>query len=204
MASQSSFSAGQRRRRSSAARQAPTNISLPDSAESQSRLGTTSGLSGRSLGAGLPTIPGTPGALDMSRSPSPQPGGWSSPGLNTPYDSNGRNSPYANGSSAQNVTWASAQARSAEVKGYPGFTPRNQGFFGKHFRKISTSLPFNHGDKEKLGRGRPQGKVMRTLNGIVWGLWRLRKRVMIVLLVTFLLFFWNFNTRKWACLIFTR
>jgi hypothetical protein len=103
----------------------------------------------------------------MSRSPSPQPGGWSSPGLNTPYDSGGRASPFANGSSSHNVTWASAQARSAEVKGYPGFNPRGQSFLGKHFRRISTSLPFSYAEKEKLGRGRFQGnKLVQTLNRI--------------------------------------
>ncbi|KAF1359484.1 hypothetical protein EJ07DRAFT_155922 [Lizonia empirigonia] len=114
----------------------------------------------------------------MSRSPSPRPGGWSSPGLNTPYDSGG-----ANGSS-HNVTWASAQARSAEVKGYPGFTPRNQGFFAKHFRRISTSLPISYGEKEKLGRGRYQdNRFMQMLNRIGWNIWRLRRSLGLVLLV---------------------
>lgn len=120
----------------------------------------------------------------MSRSPSPRPGGWSSPGLNTPYDTGGRTSPFANGSS-HNVTWASAQARSAEVKGHNGFNPRNQGFFGKHFRRISTSLPFSYNDKEKLGRGRPQSnnKLVQLLNRIGWNLWRLRKSVAAILLI---------------------
>lgn len=155
------------------------------------------------MGEGLPTIPGTPGIVDMSGSSSPQPGGWSSPGLSTPYDNSGRNSPYANGSSSHNVTWASAQARSAEVKGYPAFTTRGQGFFGKHFRKLSMGLPFNQGDKEKLGRGRAQdNKLTRILNGLVWNLWRLRKRVAIVFLIIFLLFFGNFNTRKLKHLAF--
>lgn len=120
----------------------------------------------------------------MSRSSSPQPGGWSSPGLNTPFDTGGRTSPFANGSSSHNVTWASAQARSAEVKGYPGFTPRNNSFLGKHFRRISNSLPFSYGDKEKLGRGRSQGnKVMQMLNRAGRGLWRLRRSVGVVLFI---------------------
>ncbi|KAJ4288127.1 alpha-1,6-mannosyltransferase [Kalmusia sp. IMI 367209] len=128
----------------------------------------------------------------MSRSPSPRPGGWSSPGLNTPYDSGGRSSPFANGSS-NNVTWASAQARSANVKGYTAFNPRNQGFFGKHFRRLSTSLPFSYGEKEKLGRGRYQGnnKIMQMLNRIGWNLWRLRKSVGVILLIllSYILFY---------------
>ncbi|KAF1837522.1 hypothetical protein BDW02DRAFT_491343 [Decorospora gaudefroyi] len=136
----------------------------------------------------------------MSRSPSPH-GGWSSPGLNTSYDNGGRHSPYVKGSSSHNVTWASAQARSAEVKGYPGFTPRNQGFFGKHFRRISTSLPFTHGDKEKLGRGRPPAnKMMQLLTHIGRTLWRLRKIVALVLLVLLIPMLRNSNTalrRTW-------
>lgn len=122
----------------------------------------------------------------MSRSPSPRPGGWSSPGLNTPYDNGGRTSPFANGSSSHNVTWASAQARSAEVKANGGFNPRNQGFFSKHLRKISTSLPMSYGDKEKLGRGRASNnKVVQLLNRIGWNLWRLRRSVGVVLFIIF-------------------
>jgi len=118
----------------------------------------------------------------MSRSPSPQPGGWSSPGLSTPYDSAGRTSPFANGSPSHNVTWASAQARSAEVKGYPGFNPRGQSFLGKHFRRISTSLPFSYGEKEKLGRGRFEGnRAVQMLNRIGRNLWRLRRSVGVLL-----------------------
>jgi len=117
----------------------------------------------------------------MSRSPSPRPGGWSSPGLSTPYDSTG----LANGSSSHNVTWASAQARSAEVKGHGGFNPRNQGFFAKHFRRISTSLPMSYGDKEKLGRGRQNNKLMQFLNRIGWNIWRLRRSLGVILLIIF-------------------
>ncbi|KAH8732702.1 galactosyl transferase GMA12/MNN10 family-domain-containing protein [Phaeosphaeriaceae sp. PMI808] len=186
LASQSSFqaSAGQRRRRSSAAKQLP-NLNLPDLADARSRLGSTSTHSGRSLGDALPPIPGTPG-LEMSRSSSPQPGGWSSPGLSTPYDAGGRTSPFANGSSSHNVTWASAQARSAEVKGQSTFNPRNQGFFAKHFRRISTSLPLSYGEKEKLGRGRqPTNKFMQLLNRIGWNIWRLRRSAGVILLIVF-------------------
>ncbi|KAH3914513.1 hypothetical protein HBI56_094980 [Parastagonospora nodorum] len=122
----------------------------------------------------------------MSRSPSPRPGGWSSPGLSTPYDGSGRTSPFANGSSSHNVTWASAQARSAEVKSNSGFNPRGQGFFTKHFRRISTSLPMSYGDKEKVGRGRYQNnKFMQFLNRIAWNIWRLRRSLGVVLFIVF-------------------
>jgi mannan polymerase II complex MNN10 subunit len=90
---------------------------------------------------------------------------------------------YPNGSS-HNVTWASAQAKSAEVKGYAAFTPRNQGFFGKHFRRMSTSLPFSYGDKEKLGRGRYQGnKAAEILRRIGRNLWRLRRSLGLFLFI---------------------
>lgn len=192
MASQNSFSAsGQRRRRSSAAKH-PPNLHLDDASQSRHRVANSTGGSYEGI---LPPIPGTP-AVEMSRSPSPRPGGWSSPGLNTPYDSAGRTSPFANGSS-NNVTWASAQARSANVKGHNGFTPRNQGFFGKHFRRISTSLPFSYGEKEKLGRGRGyqgyQGnnKILQALNRIGWNLWRLRKPLgtILTILLLYILFY---------------
>ncbi|KAH7124079.1 galactosyl transferase GMA12/MNN10 family-domain-containing protein [Dendryphion nanum] len=188
LASPTSFTAtaGQRRRRSSAAKHPPNlNLTFQETADARNRLGTTSGLSGGSLGEGLPTIPGTPGIQSdhmSSRSPSPRPGGWSSPGLNTPYDSGGRASPFANGG-AHNVTWASAQARSAEVKSYTAFNPRSQGFFGRHFRKISTSLPTSYAEKEKLGRGRFQGnKVAQVLTRIGRNLWRMKRSVGAVLL----------------------
>jgi mannan polymerase II complex MNN10 subunit len=54
-----------------------------------------------------------------------------------------------------------SKAKSDEVNGYPAFSIRNNGFFARHARSISGSLPrFNLGgrrdyaEKEKLGRGR--------------------------------------------------
>jgi mannan polymerase II complex MNN10 subunit len=140
--------------------------------------------------------------MSLSRSPSPQrAGGWSSPGLTTPYNSTSRTaSParsYANGS-ANNVTWATAQARSAEIRGYPSFSPRNQGF-SRHFRRLSTKLPYfgsgDYSDKEKLGRGRLSGPGAGRLNGIMArigrSIWRLRARFAIVLLIVlFYVLFW--------------
>ena len=82
------------------------------------------------------------------------------------------------------------------MKGYPGFTPRNQGFFSKHFRRISTSLPISYGDKEKLGRGRSQGnKFTQMLNRVGWNLWRLRKSLGVVLLIIFSIIMF-YATRK--------
>ena len=98
-----------------------------------------------------------------------------------------------NGSASNsNVTWATAKARSEEVNGYPSFSTRNNGFFSRHARQISRSLPsFNIGtrkdyaEKEKLGRGRRwfpddgnrAGRMASHLGRI---LWRMRLRLVIV------------------------
>ena len=93
------------------------------------------------------------------------------------------------------MTWASAQAKSDAVRGYPSFSTRNNGFFSRHGRKLSASLPrFNIGsrkdyrEKEKLGRGRwsPNGgsrlaRLKTLLGGI---LRRMKMRVLVLLLLT--------------------
>lgn len=103
--------------------------------------------------------------MSLSRSPSPRPdGGWASPGLNT----SGRSSPHVNGfalgPSSQNISWAAAKTRKS--RGYPSFQSKNEGFFQRSRRKISSTLPrFNSfkdkdwRETEKLGCGRwfPRG-----------------------------------------------
>lgn len=98
--------------------------------------------------------------MSLSRSPSPRlNGGWATPGMTT----SGRSSPHINGfapgSSSSNITWAAAKTRKS--RGYPSFQTKNEGFFQRSRRKISTGLPrFNRvrdndwEDTEKLGRGR--------------------------------------------------
>ena len=139
--------------------------------------------------------------MSLSRSPSPnRGGGWSTPGLTTPYDSvNGRSSPRkayaaefplnANGSaSSSNVTWASAKVRSQEINGYPSFSTRNNGFFSRQARKLSRSLPSfsiggrRYAEKEKLGRGRQSGSRFRRLAAHLGRmLWRMRLRLLVVI-----------------------
>jgi mannan polymerase II complex MNN10 subunit len=104
--------------------------------------------------------------MSLSRSPSPRPGGgWSSPGLTNPYATvSGRSSPtraYGVNGGTNTVTWESAKAKSNGVNGYPSFSTQSKGFFNRHMRSLSASLPrFNIGaeksyaEKEKLGRGR--------------------------------------------------
>jgi len=141
--------------------------------------------------------------MSLSREPSPRlGGGWSSPGLTIPdnnYPSmSGRTTPKRNGG----VTWESAKAKTDDINGgYPSFSTSNNGFFHRHMRQLSNSLPsFNMGDertyaeKEKLGRGRSKwfnkipswSKVRRT-----------RKRYLFVLLCA-LLYIIFITTRKFS------
>lgn len=39
------------------------------------------------------------------------------------------------------ISWAAAKVKSDEVRGYPSFSTRNNGFFSRQKRKISASLP---------------------------------------------------------------
>lgn len=54
--------------------------------------------------------------------------------------------------------WESARIKNMGNGGYPSFATQNQGFFTRHMRRISNSLPqFNtsthYAEKEKLQRG---------------------------------------------------
>lgn len=143
--------------------------------------------------------------MSLSRSPSPQrSGGWSSPGLTTPYNSNSRRSSpirsYANGS-ANNVTWAKAQARSDQVR---SFSPKSQGF-SRHFQNLSAKLPYfnsrDYSDKEKLGRGRWSSSasgsrlhnILAFLGRVIWRM-RLRFAAVLAFLLLIILFY---ATRKY-------
>ena len=199
-----------RRRTSSVLKPSPSPLDL-HTQRSNDRLGATSGLP--TGGSSLPPIPGTPYSnMSLSRSPSPRRGGgWSSPGLTSPYDSvSGKSSPrkgygdiQMNGSaSSENVTWATAKARSEHINGYPSFSTRNNGFFSRHARKISSGLPtFSMGtrrdfsDKEKLGRGRWQhmngsrtGRFLTYMGRIIWRL-RLRLGIVFAFILAIILFY---------------
>lgn len=135
--------------------------------------------------------------MSLSRSPSPQRGGgWSSPGLSNSFAHSRSSTPVKSYSvnAPHNVTWASAQARSAQVNGYPAYQANGLGFFRKHMRNISASLPFfnqapqdeRFAEKEKLGRGRwqqpPGASSWSNLSGRLGRLlWRMRLRFAIVL-----------------------
>ncbi|KAK5553094.1 alpha-1,6-mannosyltransferase [Exophiala xenobiotica] len=108
--------------------------------------------------------------MASSRTSSPLPnGGWSAHGPvergSTP------NGLYAgaNGYSSNDDQWAAAKARSAQVRGYPTIQTKNEGFFQRSRRKLTSTLPVfnnpytplsaNWKDPEKLGRSRwsPRG-----------------------------------------------
>ncbi|KAK4143250.1 glycosyltransferase [Dichotomopilus funicola] len=94
--------------------------------------------------------------MSLSRSPSPIPGGgWASPGLNI---ASGRSSPAFAGSSSTPAMWESSRLKRGGASGYPSFSTKNQSFFGRHMRRISSHLPrfsssTHYAEKKKLGRG---------------------------------------------------
>ncbi|KAJ5273631.1 hypothetical protein N7478_008756 [Penicillium angulare] len=80
--------------------------------------------------------------MSLSRSPSPHPGGgWSSPGL---APGSGTSTPRGyspNTLSPGGISWATAKAKSDEVRKYPSFSTRNGGFFSRQKNKLSARLP---------------------------------------------------------------
>ncbi|PBP23904.1 galactosyl transferase GMA12/MNN10 family protein [Diplocarpon rosae] len=151
--------------------------------------------------------------MSLSRTPSPTTGGgWASPGLSSPFaDINARTSPAhsyrgANGA-ASSVTWESAKAKSDGVHGYPAFSTQNNGFFNRHIRSISNSLPSfslglekSYAEKEKLGRGRwmPRdgSKLGRLMNVVSRTSRKSRIRLLMVLaLITAVILFYTTPAR---------
>ncbi|KAE8149200.1 alpha-1,6-mannosyltransferase subunit [Aspergillus avenaceus] len=144
--------------------------------------------------------------MSLSRSPSPHPGGgWSSPGLtpgsgtSTPHS--GLLSPNPLGSSG--ISWAAAKAKSDEVRGYPSFSTRNNGFFSRSKRQLSATLPTfrvtsrspnGYIDKDEFGR-QPfsPGKSWRPFGFGKTMLRRRRLRLFLVLAVVLVgyIFFWS-------------
>ncbi|UNI14446.1 alpha-1,6-mannosyltransferase [Purpureocillium takamizusanense] len=129
--------------------------------------------------------------MSLSRSPSPVPGGgWSSPGLNL---NSGRNSPAA--ISGGPVQWESAKMRHLGPNGYPSFSTHNQGFFSRHMRRISSSLPrfgptadSHYADKDKFGRGRWPGQNIPLVGRIISVFGRMGRKMKIRLLIGFVAF----------------
>ncbi|KAF2151205.1 glycosyltransferase family 34 protein [Myriangium duriaei CBS 260.36] len=143
-----------------------------------------------------------------ARTPSPNPQGWSSPGFPSPRHggpSSRATTPKAyTSTSSHEVTWASAQARSAQVNGgsrspNPGSGPFGLGLIAKATRKVSDSLPLFWGkdeddrfavkEKEKwVAPARGGRGVGVWLNNATRGLKRLRLRGLLLAVVALVLF----------------
>jgi mannan polymerase II complex MNN10 subunit len=140
--------------------------------------------------------------MSLSRSPSPGPdGGWSSPGL-----TDGTDNVRQSNSRGNNVTWAGAKKKSELVNERHLSFPKNGGFFNRHMRSLSNSLPrfnmggdYSYSEKEKLGRGRWSAKgsslIGRTRNRIIQFVRRSRLRAMVILGVVLVFIIYMF-TRK--------
>lgn len=157
---------------------------------------------------------GNSNPMSLSRSPSPhRAGGWASPGLEigscTPSRDRSRGPKSYGVNGGHNVTWATAQARSAEINGYAKTPSSGLGFLGRRFRSLSASLPsFNNhsgeddrfAEKEKLGRGRwavpGNSRFASTVNRVGRMVWRMRLRILLVALVFTLYIF--LSSRKSA------
>lgn len=132
--------------------------------------------------------------MSLSRSPSPRlNGGWSTPGLTTPYESLSRQpspSNFANGS-GQGVTWASAQMKSAKVISYPSISSQEStSLFRRGLRKLSVSLPQFANDRKSSKQEKIDARGHMLLQPGSWRnygkavgrrLWRLRLQSTIVL-----------------------
>ena len=161
--------------------------------------------------AGTPNI-----TMSLSRSPSPVPGGgWSSPGLN--INGSGRSTPVTGYSTSNgNPTGMWESARQKNMGAVPSFSTQNQGFFTRHMRRISSSLPrFNsnthYAEKEKLGRGRLVAPatsanipLLGRLRGLVARMGRKMKlRLLLISLILFcvLVFYTTRMSPLWLRLI---
>lgn len=137
--------------------------------------------------------------MSLSRSPSPVPGGgWSSPALNV---HSGGSSP-----SASPGHWQSFRARNLGVNGYPSFSTHNQGFFTRHMRHISNSLPrFRSGshspssEKAKFALGQWPGQNMplvRRLRSVVGRMGRKLKLRLLMGFIMLLCVYIFYHSRK--------
>ncbi|KAI9037447.1 putative alpha-1,6-mannosyltransferase subunit [Aspergillus affinis] len=153
--------------------------------------------------------------MSLSRSPSPHPGaGWSSPGL-TP--GSGSSTPRSgllspNSLGPGGISWAAAKAKSEEVRGYPSFATRNNGFFSRSKRQLTATLPRFRGgsgspddyfEKKDVyydrGRGFLSGASWRSYGFGRTMLRRLRLRYLLALLLVVVgyLCFWTYSVEHY-------
>lgn len=147
----------------------------------------------------------------ISRSPSPNPqAGWSTPGLSSPRRGHHSNTGTPTLSASHEVTWASAQARSAQINNFPRSPNSNSNLFGlglvgRVSRKVSDSLPlFGRDEEEQFSikdkwTGPPRGGAGRGIKGwlgmVSTRLRRMKLRNALILLAIFALFIF-FHARE--------
>ena len=100
--------------------------------------------------------------------------------------------------------WESSRLKKGSGPGYPSFSTKNQSFFGRHMRRISSSLPrFGsnpyYGDKEKPGRGRwsvHNVPLLGRVRGIMSRMGRKMKIRLLILLMFILSIIIFYNSRE--------
>lgn len=163
----------------------------------------------------LTPIPGTPNpSMSHSRSGSPhEDGGWSNPGLSIQYgDTSGRSSP-ANGVRQANGGQGWEGPRKKAVLNGGAYPTEKTGFFKKHYRAISESLPsFSRmseedkiGFKEKPAKSRMclpsrNSRLGRRINDVADFCQR-RKKPVLAFLTFILLWILFYTTRKFCYLL---
>jgi mannan polymerase II complex MNN10 subunit len=88
--------------------------------------------------------------------------------------------------------WESSRQKKSGGTGYPSFSTRNQSFFGRHMRRLSSSLPRfstspHYAEKEKLGRGRWSVHNVPLLGRIRGIMARMGRKMKMRLLIFFLI-----------------
>ena len=149
--------------------------------------------------------------MSLSRSPSPnEDGGWSSPGLTVQYaDTSGHSSPANALHETNGNAWVGTRKKATAANGYPAFATQNNGFFKKHIRNISHSLPsFKVTSEEDKFEKKPRSKLRCLLskNGklgkryfAVAGWAQKHKKLCLSLLAICLMWILFVSTRKFIC-----
>lgn len=104
--------------------------------------------------------------------------------------------------------WESARLKKSSHNGagYPSFSTNKQGFFGRHMRRFSSSLPrfgssSQYAEKEKLGRGRwsvHNMPLVGRIRGIMARMGRKTKIRLLILLTILLSIIIFYNSRESA------
>ena len=100
--------------------------------------------------------------------------------------------------------WESSRLKKGGGAGYPSFSTKNQSFFGRHMRRLSSSLPrfsssSSYADKEKLGRGRwsvHNVPLLGRIRGVMGRMGRKVKIRLLMLLTLLLSIIIFYNTRE--------